>query len=423
MANANFGAVPTVGRKMRSPVHHFNLRHMPFQIQPFMIAPVIPGETMKNALVQSRVVTDPIKNKLIGWWMEYYFFYVKHRDLDDRDDFTAMMLDLTYDLSHLNEAAAVKYNHYAGTINWAKLCLKRVVETHFREEGEAWDAYMIDGLPAGAMNRESWLQSADLNDAYTVDNPEITVGVDDKITGQEIDLALQTWQFQRANNLTAMSYEDWLGTYGIRTPRVELHRPEVLRYIREWQYPSNTINPEDGSAASAVSWAISDRLDKDRFFTEPGFIFGVTVARPKMYIKNIDGSGVGMLNNALSWLPALMRDDPWTSMKKFAHNEGPLATIVTDTDGYWVDVKDLFLYGDDFVNFARSETGEHMLSVPGAGLVNKYYPGEGVDVGASVDDLFTGTTDAARMVRQDGIVKLSILGAQVDTTPIASRGS
>ena len=74
-------AAPRVGRKLRSPIHRFHLRHYPFQLQPFMLAPVIPGETMKNLLLQARVVTDPIKNGLIGWWQEYYFFYVKHRDL------------------------------------------------------------------------------------------------------------------------------------------------------------------------------------------------------------------------------------------------------------------------------------------------------------------------------------------------------
>ena len=84
--------VPQVGRKQRRPVHTFQVRHRPWQIQPMVIAPVLPGETLENALVQARVVTDPIANPLIGWWIEYYFFYVKHRDLDARDTLTSMML-------------------------------------------------------------------------------------------------------------------------------------------------------------------------------------------------------------------------------------------------------------------------------------------------------------------------------------------
>lgn len=417
---ASYGNIARVGRRLRNPQHRFNLQTMPFQIQPFMIAPVIPGETMKNALLQSRVVTDPIRNKLIGWWCEYYFFYVKHRDLAGREDFTAMMLDLNHDMSAYRTAANPALNHFADGINWTQLCLDRVVETHFREEGDTV-AHLINGMPAGAVNVESWLDSTALSDAYTFEDPVIyeddqtTPG---EVTASEVDAALQTWQFQRANNMTEMSYEDWLATYGIRAPRVELHRPEVLRYIREWQYPSNTIDPTTGAASSAVSWAIADRLDKDRFFAEPGFIFGVTVCRPKVYLRNVEGSATGLMDNALSWLPALMRDDPWTSMKKVEHDKGPLATVVTDTDGYWIDIKDLLIYGEDFINVARSATDLNMVTLPNADLSNKDYPTD-----ADVDALFTGETDAGRQVRQDGVCKLSILGTQVDTTPPRSMGS
>lgn len=414
---ASYGQLPKPGRVPRNPQHRFYVEHMPFTIQPFMIAPVIPGETLKNALLQSRVVTDPILNPIMGWWHEYWFFYVKHRDLDGRDSFTDMMLDLNKDMSSFNEAAAVKYNHAAGMINWTKLCLKRITETYFREEGDAWLDYAIDGMPAAALSPESWLQSTALNDVYAFQDPTLVVGADDTVTGSEVDKLMQSWQFMRANNMIDMTYEDWLATYGINTPRQELHRPELLRYIREWSYPSNTINPADGTPSSAVSWAVSDRLDKDRFFSEPGFIVGLTCTRPKVYMKNVDGGAVDLMQNALSWLPALMREDPWTSLLKVAHDKGPLATVVTDTDGYWVDIKDLLLYGDDFINVARSTAGLNMVSVPNAGLTNKYFPTK-----TDVDGLFKGTTDAVRRVRQDGIVRLSIMGAQVDTTPANSRG-
>ena len=79
-------------RTMRSPKHTFNLVTRPWQIQPFMIAPVLPGETLKSLTMQARVVTDPVKSKLVGWWHETYFFYVKHRDLTFRDQMIAMHL-------------------------------------------------------------------------------------------------------------------------------------------------------------------------------------------------------------------------------------------------------------------------------------------------------------------------------------------
>ena len=68
------------GRVTRSPRHTFQLRHRPFLLQPFMLAPVIPGETMKSLLLQSRAVTSPIANPLVGWWLEYYFFYAKYSE-------------------------------------------------------------------------------------------------------------------------------------------------------------------------------------------------------------------------------------------------------------------------------------------------------------------------------------------------------
>ena len=426
MANISYTtAVPRVGRRIRAPKHPFSLLTRPWQIQPFLIAPVIPGETMKNLLIQSRVVTDPIKSKLVGWWNEYYIFYVKHRDLNGREDFTEMMLDLDKDMASYNAAASAPYHHFGNAINWAQLCLERVVETYFREEGETWDLVTIDGMPAGAVNVENYIDSALLSDAYLAPDVVLADGDEDVVvTASEIDNAMRTWQFMRANQMTEMSYEDWLATYGISTPAVELHRPELLRYIREWQYPSNTVDPEDGGVASAVSWAIRDRADKDRFFAEPGFIFGVTICRPKAYLST-DGSAVDLMQDALSWLPAIMRDDPYSSLKLVPHDHGPLATAVTDTDGYWVDIKDLLLYGDQFVNYARdaaSYTADPhgvFVDLPTTDLANKNYP----DLDDSKALFGDASADNKTRVRQDGIVTLSILGAQVDTTPPASMGS
>lgn len=418
MARSPFNAA-RVGRKLRNPVHRFHLRTIPFQIQPFMLAPVIPGETMKNLLLQARVVTDPVKNGLIGWWQEYYWFYVKHRDLAGRDDFTAMMLDLNHDMSAYNEAASLPYNHFGGAINWSKLCLQRVVETYFRDHEVAWDAYTIDGLPAAAVSVESWFQSALLGDAYAVADVPVVDGDDANATldASEVDAAMRTYQFQRAHALTEMSYEDWLATYGIGTPRVELHRPELLRNISEWQYPSNTIDPATGAPVGAVSWAIRDRADKDRFFPEPGFIIGLTVSRPKVYFKNVDGSAADVMQDALTWLPAMMRDDPYTSLRALAENAGPLQTVVTDAEGYVFDVKDLLLYGDDYVNFTRADTAYNGVALPSADLSNKQFPAL-----TDAQGMFVGTTAETQKVRQDGICTLNILGAQVDTTPPHSVG-
>lgn len=405
---------PRVGRVQRNPKHTFNLRHLPFEIQPFLIMPVIPGETLKNLTLQARTVTDPIKNGLIGWWSEYYLFYVKLRDLDQREIFTAMMLDPDENLDAFEEAASVKFNHFGGSINWAKHCLKRVVDTYFRHEDDDAVYQTAAGLPLAAVNSSSFIQSALLSDAYSLADVEVDANNDDQIMASEVDTAMRMYQFQRANNLTEMTYEDWLATYGIRTPRAETNRPELLRYLRDWQYPSNTIDPATGAPSSAVSWATRERADKDRFFSEPGFIFGVTVCRPKVYLRNLSGSAVDAMRNALSWLPAIMRDDPWTSMSRQLHGEGPLQGVA-DADGYWFDVKDLLLYGDDFVNFSRADTASNMVSLPSADLSNKEFPSE-----SDARALFVSTDAGSQFVRQDGIVDAVILGTQTDTTPNAS---
>lgn len=403
---------PRTGRKTRSPRHNFQIRHLPFQIQPFMIAPVLPGETLKNFLLQSRAVTKPIVNPLVGWWLEYYVFYVKHRDLDGRDDFAAMMLDLDHSMSGYNEAANASYYHVGSSINWTKLCLKRIVEEYFRNEGEAWDGYTINSMPAAKINLDSVWNSAVLNDDFIAPADEpLVVGGDDTIMASEVDKMMRTWQFQRANKLTEMDYDDWLATYGIAKRPEESHVPELLRYIREWQYPSNTVDPLTGTPSSAVSWAVAERGDKDRFFREPGFIVGVSIARPKVYLKNQDGNLVDWMNDGLAWLPAIMRDDPFTSVRKYTDTTGPAAGVVTDTDGYWIDIKDLFLEGDQFINVAPSTAGLNAVSIPSAGMASLY------PTKSDVDGLFTGSTDAARVVTQDGVVQLSILGALTDTTP------
>ena len=402
------------GRVTRSPRHTFQLRHKPFCIQPFMLAPVLPGETMKSLLLQARAVTAPIANPLIGWWLEYYFFYVKHRDLDGRDDFSEMMLDLEKDMAAYKSAASAVHYHMAGRINWSALCLKRVTEEYFRTEDEVWNTHAVDGLPLAKINGDSILNSAVLDDDFVgPSDVDLPVGVDDKITASEIDATMRTWQFQRANGLTPMDYEDWLATYGIVPQAAENHRPELLRYVREWQYPSNTVNPASGVPSSAVSWAVAERADKDRFFREPGFLFGVTVARPKVYLRNQDGSAADVLLGALEWLPAIMRDDPWTSLKKFAETDGPFS-VVTDANGYWLDLKDLFVYGDQFVNFAPAGvTNGNFVDLPTAAL-NALYPDSDDITGLFVP---SGTVN----VSQDGVVALQILGAIQDTTPVVRR--
>lgn len=408
-------------RVTRSPQHTFNLRQRPFAITPFMIAPVMPGETMNRMQMQARVVSDPIANPLIGGWQEYYWFYVKHRDLDDRDEFTQMMLDPAWSIANVDSATAVPANYFFGNatvpmIDWVAKCLKRVVEEFFRSEGEAWNDFMIDGLPAASYNMNSWLDSFALSTDTALADVDVDLDSDSTITAAEVEAAMQQWQFQRMQGLTEMSYEDWLATYGVRSPSVEVHRPELVRYVRDWSYPTNTIDPSDGSPSSAMSWSFAESAEKPRFFKEPGFLFGVTVYRPKVYQGQQRGAAVALLNDWATWLPAAWTNDAAISMREIAANGGIIKT--TGTTDFSVDVRDLFLYGDQFINYVMATgtgdvltTGSNLVPVPKADAQWRY-----PEALSEVAGIFAGSTDDVRFVRSDGIVTLHIKGRQIDQT-------
>lgn len=399
-------------RIQRRPQHGFNLRTRPFQIQPFMIAPVLPNETLKNLLMQTRVVSDPIKSPLVGWWQEYYFFYVKLRDLDQRDLLSEMMIKPDLDVSSLFEATSNAFYNFGSTINWTKHCLKRVTEEYFRNEGEAWDAFAIDGMPVASVNTDNFTNSLIDATLYHQDDIDVDADGDGNITTSEIEAAMRQWELLKAMNMTEMDFEDYLATFGIKGPSVELHVPELVRYTRTWTYPTNHVDPATGAPSSAVSWSISERADKGRFFKEPGFLIGVTCTRPKIYFKNLSGSGVGMMRDATSWLPAIEHDDNHASLQHWPEATGPVSVFNTvPGEGYIIDVRDLLIYGDQYLNYDRTTvTDANLVGLPTATGQRRY-----VD-SAMVDSLFV-TPATANNIRQDGIVNLTIAGRQRDRTP------
>ena len=404
-------------RTMRSPKHPFRLQHKPWQLQPFLCAPVLPGETMENLLLQSRVVTDPILDSIAGWWCEYWFFYVKLQDLDAREDLIEMIIDPdNLDVSALKLAAVETWSYTAeGGIPWAKLCLKRVVEEYFRNEGETWNTAAIDNVPLVAVmdDRSNWAQSLVMSDALTALDVGITVGVDDVVTMSEFETAFRDYQTLKMHGLTKMTWEDYLEANGVRKGlAAEAHKPELLRHVREWQYPSNTIDPTNGTPRSAVSWVVAERADKARFFPEPGFILGVTCARPKIYWRNQVGSAAGFMADAAKWMPPANADDPWASLQKHivASGSGPVP-VIADAEGYVWDMKDLLLYGEQFLNFdPAAMTGRSLVDLPLSTGAREY-----VDEG-DIDSLFVSSTVDG--IRQDGVVHLHIKGRQRDTTPL-----
>lgn len=411
--------MPRVQRVMRRPQHPFQIRQKPFAITPFFMAPVLPGETLKNLLMQARVVSDPVLHPLIGWWQEFYFFYVKHRDLDARDDLTNMMLSPNWTPAGSTEQETVEARYFhVGTasgnqINWGKLMMKRIVEEYFRNDGEAWDTWLIDGYPAAQINNNSWLDSAITATAMTAQDVDVEgPDANSTIQASEVDSAMRQWELLRMQNLTQQTYEEFLMTYGVKPDPVQENRPELVRYVREWTYPSNTINPSTGTPSSALSWSIAERADKDRYFKEPGFLFGVTVSRPKVYLSRQRGTLQSFMNNVYRWLPATLQKDMQASWASLTPAAGPLNT--NQADSYWVDFRDLFIHGEQFVNFALASgaSGDGSVPLPTTAM-QKRYPTE-----TDMNNLFVDNVTAAKVyVRSDGIVNLTVASPVRDYSP------
>ena len=391
--------VEKTGRVMRRPQHKFRVDHKPWELQAICLAPVLPGETLKNALLQARVVSDPLVAPLVGWWIEYYFFYVKHRQLASSADFVDMMLDPTATLA-AGAASAPDYYNGKG-FNWLNEITDVVVREWFREEGESATAPVVrTGRPAVRINVDGLHES--LRDTTTFPAGGNPSGI---TTMEALEQAQHAYEYLRNMNLTQMTYEDFLRTYGVSVPAADdREKPELLRYVREWSYPTNTVEPTTGVPSSAMSWAIAQRMDKDRFFQEPGFIVGYSVARPKVYLSRQDSAASAVLDRAFRWLPALLADDPSSSLAEFANNAGPYAT---STNGYWVDVRDLFVHGDQFVNCLSSFYQANGVALPTAALETKYA------TEAMADALFSGS---GKYVHQDGNVAIHVLGTQWDRT-------
>lgn len=410
--------VSRMPRKIRSPEHLFNIRQRPYAITPFFLAPVLPGETLEYLLMQSRTITEGLLNPLGGMWLEHYFFYVKHRDLVDvSDDLVEMVTDTTATYPTLASADDATNYVAKGCVDWVALCLKRVTETYFRDEGEAWDTWKIGSyLPAAKVDRETWFQSmADTADVVAED-VDLDVNVDVSpdpdqvhISAQDLTDLMRQYEMLKAMNYVEMSYEDWLMTYGVSTPKTEEHIPELVRYFRDWAQPSNGVSAE-GTPRYVISWQTAERANKKRRFREPGFLFGVSVLRPKVYFGAQHGQAAGVMTTAYSWLPAMLTGDAGASLIDVSHTD----LLIPDfTENFMIDIKDLFLRGDQYVNYAMS-SNTMRVDLP-VSTTNYRYPDSD-----DADRVFT-TPATNNYATTDGIIRLSIAGHQIETSPGSVR--
>jgi len=394
-----------------------------------MIAPVIPGETLKNALVQARVETPLLKSSRTGWWYEMYFFYVKHRDMmfaDGTDGPAQAVMDMhlgtPLPFPPFSENPLLNSSGQGAT--YARWCLNSVVHHYFRSEGEGINDFVgVNGLPLAGISQNSFLDSLTkdghggivADDLLPGEYPVMPDFIDPMFEGY-----FAQWQKMTSEGFYAADFGDFLRSHGVKPPREllkteETLKPELLRYIRDWTMPQPSM--VGASTGFNCRWDIAERIDKDRFFAEPGFVFGCAVLRPKVYMANVVGSMAEYMTTPYAWLPAVLNDEPYTSLMKFEAGKGP---VPISTEDYWIDVKDLFLYGDTFTNFDRSpstgnEAGRGVVSLPTAELRRKFV--QTADTRASyagVGEVFTEV---------DGIVTLDILGKVHDTSGHAVDGS
>lgn len=399
-------------RVPRYPKHTFNIRHKPFVIQPFMIAPVLAGDTMKSLLFQYRAQTEQLANQLIGWWAEHFFFYVPLRALPSWTTLEAMLLDNGSVAGIVQAADVDTYHCDANAPDYVDECLVAITEHFFRDEGQAWNASgtTIDSNPIASakVSAPGWLNSTTLETVFDDNDPGMPedAGTD---TMEELDRRRLQWEFLRSQNITQMEYEDYLKTFGVKLQAQEgIIKPELLRHTRAWQLPSSAVDGATGATSTVVSWAGQERADKDRFFKQPGFIVGVTVVRPKVYFNNVKGAAVSLLRDALTWLPRMLQHEAAISLKEIAAGLGPLDD---SSAAYIVDTKDIFLHGDQFLNYALTATDANLVSLPSDDLTNWFYPSS-----TDIDGLFA-SANTTNLVHQDGIVSLTIHSTLVDTSP------
>lgn len=420
-------------RVTRRPQHPFNIKTLPFLITPIGIAPVLPGETLTHLLLQAQTWSDPLAGTLknTGWWNEYQFWYIKHRDLPGWEIATDGLGKDLIDMFVTNESLAShvgsfvpKWGQALGGVNFVANCMQRIVDEYFRDEGENFATASYAGSKTEVTGyykaqiygtgRDDAFQKLTLASAYQDHRQKLDIDGDGNIyIGDEMSRAYQEWAVMHDSGMIEMTYEDWMRTYGghsdhgTEPDRVDQHRPELIANTRDFTYPTNTVEPSTGVAAVAVGWRTAEQVRKQFRFDEPGWIMGTQVIRPKMYLGNQNGLMSSMMITRDSWLPPIRNAESTIGHVQFAEDVGPLAATMAVP--YMMDYRDLFLYGEQFVNYAVTPgTTANFAALPAATGARRY-----VD-DAGIDNLFA--TPASGMFRSDGMISLSIKGRQQEDT-------
>lgn len=394
--------VPRMSRRVRRPTHNAYLHFTPWVIQPFCVMPVLPGETLKNLMMQGRVLTTPIlNNQVTGWWFEQYWFFVKHRHMASAESYMSMMLSLADNTEGAAGSADAAFNMHAGDLQFTMEAYEAVVNEFFRGSEEAYGtagSAHTNGLAYARLKLPGWWDSILPATALSTEPAGDTIGGADLNQVGELAQALETWQTMRMLNITTLEYDDWLRSFGVKIAAPREDKPELIRYSREWQYPSSAVSVDATAqrVSTVLNWSITERADKNRFFKEPGVILGVAVVRPKLY-HDRQQAGVGLLRNSLAW------------QTPFGRGTYRGLQPIHDLSGYVFDTQDLFNQGDQFVYIERG-TGIPRMAFPADGVFD--YPNATL-----INSLFADGSSGH--IKMDAAVTANIATGAVgpDTTP------
>lgn len=420
-------ARPKTMRRNRSPKHTAYIHMRPWVIHPFMVAPVLAGDTLTNMVFQARAVSDPVRNPLTGATLEHHFFYYGFSGIQTIfEQLKELMLDPNATAQSLGIASTAfnARNFFApeggsNRVDWLAHIMPQLIEDYFRDEGETASQFEYSaGLPFSTLKPPGWAQSA--FDSAVIESPTdpvLAVGGDGAITGSEVEALMAQWALQRQAGLTPLSYEEWLQREGVSQPVAQVETRERLRSTYEWTYPSNTVDPTNGTPRSAWSWSVQGRGDKNRFFKEPGFIIGISIVRPKVYFARQNSVAASLMSDPYRWLPSVLGDD----LARRIIRTAPAGFLETTADEVVFDVGDLLLYGDQFYDTkgadgSITDIGWRLPRYSGydaAGTTSKFgkYP-----TAADAAQLFAGASTVA-WIKQDLAVDLSITSRLVDLTP------
>lgn len=309
------GLMKTVGapatRANRRPNFPFAGSIKPYGLYPVWIHPVLPGETLQSMVSKARVISMPVKHPMAGAWLEQWLCYVKFTDID-RALGQMFISDSVATTGYTFAADTPRYFGSIGQINWVQKCVERIHSAWFMHDGET--RRTIDSVPMVKLNNTSWYQN------MMFEPTDAAVPVTDASTMYE---HLDGWMMLQQMQLTELTYEQYLETYGVKSVRQNVGDPEILAFSRSWTQPVNTVEPTTGTPSSAWIWADEFKTTKPKRFDESGFIIVLQTVRFKMYnaLLNLESSMVGNLWGFSDWFPSYNLSDPTARVKQMASTD------------------------------------------------------------------------------------------------------